>query len=224
MKKMIPMKKVIQMNHKLLLGLTFYVDKNTLIPRPETEELVEWVSSNCRFPLKELSILDIGSGSGCIPIALKKRLNKATVVSCDISSGALGVSRRNAKELGIDVDFFEMNILNPEQRAQLKRYDFIVSNPPYIPVHEKSKLDFNVAGYEPPQALFVPDEDPLLFYRVIGEMGKDHLNPGGLIIVEMHEDLARDCERLFQSLGYRTEIRKDMQGKERLLKAAVNSI
>lgn len=208
-------------NQAWFCGMLFYVDKNVLIPRPETEELVEWVIGNCRFPLKELSILDIGSGSGCIPISLKKRLNKATVVSCDISTAALDVARRNAAQLGIDAKFLELNILDIQQREQLGKFDFIISNPPYIPLEEKSKLDINVVAYEPPQALFVPDEDPFLFYRIIGEMGKNHLNPRGLIIVEMHEDLASDCDALFKSQGYQTEIRKDMQGKDRLLKASV---
>lgn len=200
-------------------GLQFYVDNRVLIPRPETEELVEWVISNCRFPIQQLSILDIGSGSGCIPVSLKKRLSKSNVVSCDISKDALEVARLNANTLGLEVDFIELDILNEEERARLGRFDFIVSNPPYIPVQEKEKMDKNVVAYEPSLALFVPDNDALLFYRAIAETGKNHLNEDGMILVEMHEDLSGPCEELFRSMGYSTEIKKDLFGKERMLKA-----
>lgn len=200
-------------------GLPFYVNRHVLIPRPETEELVEWVISNCRFPYEQLDILDIGTGSGCIPLALKKRLGRANIVSCDISAAALEVARTNAERLSLPVEFRELNFLDPAQRDTLSVVDIIISNPPYIPLAEKDRLDVNVVAYEPPQALFVPDEDPLIYYRAISEFGKSHLKKGGQVLAEMHEDLASDCETLFREQGYATEIRKDMQGKNRMIRA-----
>ncbi len=205
-------------------GLPFYVNRHVLIPRPETEELVEWVISNCRFPYEKLDILDIGTGSGCIPLALKKRLGRAHIVSCDISAAALEVARFNSEKLSLPVDFRELNFLDTAQRATLPRFDLVISNPPYIPISEKDKLDVNVVAYEPPQALFVPDEDPLIYYRAIAEFGKTQLKKAGQILVEMHEDLANGCEILFREQGYATEIRKDMQGKNRMLRAWIMAV
>jgi release factor glutamine methyltransferase len=209
------------LNEAWFCGLKLYVDKNVLIPRPETEELVEWIISNCKFPVDELNILDIGSGSGCIPIALKRRIRKAEVWSCDVSNGALEVARKNAVTLGTEVHFVLMDFLDRQQRDQLPVVDIIVSNPPYVPQHEKDKMQPNVVRYEPATALFVPDNDPLVFYKAIGEFGKQHLNPGGVIYTEIHEDLGKATIALFESQGYSTELKKDMQGKERMVRATV---
>jgi release factor glutamine methyltransferase len=209
------------LNEAWFCGLKLYVDKNVLIPRPETEELVEWIISNCKFPVDELNILDIGSGSGCIPIALKRRIRKAEVWSCDVSIGALEVARKNAVTLGTEVHFVLMDFLDRQQRDQLPVVDIIVSNPPYVPQHEKDKMQPNVVRYEPATALFVPDNDPLVFYKAIGEFGKQHLNPGGVIYTEIHEDLGKATIALFESQGYSTELKKDMQGKERMVRATV---
>jgi release factor glutamine methyltransferase len=207
------------LNEAWFCGLKFYVDKNVLIPRPETEELVEWVITNCKFPVDTLSILDIGSGSGCIPIALKRKIRKAEVWSCDISEATLQVAKRNAVTLGADVNFLPLDFLYKEKRDQLPSFDIIISNPPYVPEKDKQQMRPNVLNYEPHVALFVPDNDALVFYKAIAEFGKDHLNPGGVIYAEMHEDLGYSVSALFHSNEYNTEIKKDMQGKERMLKA-----
>lgn len=207
------------LNEAWFCGLRFYVDQNVLIPRPETEELVEWIISGCKFPIDQLSILDIGSGSGCIAIALKRRLSKATVWSCDISKEALNVARKNSAALGVDVNFIELDFLQEEESEKLSSFDIIVSNPPYIAFHEKKEMQPNVLEYEPAAALFVPDNDALVFYKAIADFGKTHLNKNGIIYAEINESLGEATAALFQQEGYRTEIKKDMQEKERMLKA-----
>jgi len=200
-------------------GLKFYVDSNVLIPRPETEELVEWVISNCRFPIDTLSILDIGTGSGCIPIALKRRLRKACVSAIDISEGALSVARKNAVKLGADVNFLLVDILDPAASSVLKKTDIIISNPPYIPDSNKASMDPNVLDFEPHTALFVPDQDALLFYKAIVNFAQTKLNPGGLLFFEIHEDLGPDVISLLESKGFNATLKKDMQGKDRMVLA-----
>ncbi len=202
-------------------NMKFYVDKNVLIPRPETEELVEWIISNCRFPIAELKILDIGSGSGCIPISLKKRIRKANVWSCDISKEALAVAKRNADESGLEVNFILLDFLNQQSWHQLPMFDIIVSNPPYIPEKDKQTMQPNVLQYEPATALFGPDNDPLLFYKAIAAFGKTHLEKEGIIFIEIHESLGKEVAELFQEAGYSTEIKKDMQEKDRMVKAGL---
>jgi len=206
------------LNEAWFCGLRFYVDKNVLIPRPETEELVEWIISNCKFPIDKLKILDIGSGSGCIPIALKRKLRKAEVWSCDISEAALQVAQKNASDLGVDVNFLQLDFLNKEQRDQLPSFDIIVSNPPYVPEKDKEQMQPNVLTYEPATALFVPDNDALIFYKAISEFGNQHLDKGGTIYAEIHENIGETVTQVFQS-NYTTELKKDMQGKERMIKA-----
>lgn len=210
------------LNEAWFCGLKFYVDKNVLIPRPETEELVEWVITNCKFPVHQLSILDIGSGSGCIPIALKRKLRKAEVWSCDISEAALQVAQKNATALGADVNFLLLDFLREEKRNQLTFFDIIISNPPYIPEKDKQQMQPNVLNYEPPAALFVPDNDALIFYKAFAEFGKDHLSPGGIIYLEIHENMGEEVCDLFHSKGYKTELKTDMQRKERMLKAIID--
>jgi release factor glutamine methyltransferase len=200
-------------------GFKFYVDKNVLIPRPETEELVEWIISNCKFPITNLNVLDIGTGSGCIAISIKRRIRKADVYACDISNGALDVAKRNAMTLGAEVNFHLMDFLDDTERTLLPCFDIIVSNPPYVPEKDKETMAPNVVQYEPHTALFVPDHDALVFYESITRFGKEKLNPGGTIYVEIHERLGESTEKLFQAAGYNTELKKDMQGKDRLLKA-----
>ncbi|MBK5270374.1 MAG: peptide chain release factor N(5)-glutamine methyltransferase, partial [Bacteroidia bacterium] len=208
------------LNEAWFCGFKFYIDNNVLIPRPETEELVEWIITNCKFPIGQLSILDIGSGSGCIPIALKRKLRKAEVWSCDISNEALNVARQNANNLGGDVNFFQTDFLNKDLWEELPSYDIIVSNPPYIPEKGKEEMQPNVLMYEPQVALFVPDNDALLFYKAIADFAKKHLNRNGSIYMEIHESHGKEVAQLFQSKNYFTEIKKDMQGKERMLKVS----
>ncbi|MCY7311302.1 MAG: peptide chain release factor N(5)-glutamine methyltransferase [Chitinophagaceae bacterium] len=207
------------LNESWFCGFKFYVDKNVLIPRPETEELIEWVITNCRFPVDQLKILDIGSGSGCIPISLKRRIRRAEVWGCDISLPALEVAKRNAVSLGTEINFIQLDFLDRQQWEQLPSFDIIVSNPPYVPEKDKATMQPNVLHYEPATALFVPDNDPLLFYKAIAEFGKTHLNKSGSIYTEIHEDLGEAILNTFQSTGYIAEIKKDMQQKERMVKA-----
>jgi len=207
------------LNEAWFCGLKLYVDKSVLIPRPETEELVEWVIDGCRFPIDKLSILDIGSGSGCIAIALKRRLGKAEVWSCDISEGALRVAIKNAASLGLDVNFFQLDFFNEDLRNALPDFDIIVSNPPYVTVADSNSMSPNVLNFEPSTALFVPDDDPLVFYKAITDFGFTHLTPNGTIFMESNEAFGIQVAELFNSKGFSTEIKRDMQGKDRMIKA-----
>jgi len=199
-------------------GLKFYVDSNVLIPRPETEELVEWIISDSRFPLVDSRLIDIGTGSGCIPITLKKRLKKTEAWACDISPGALAVARQNADSIGVDVRFEQLDFLDRIQREKLPLFNCIVSNPPYVPAKDQASMSANVIGFEPHTALFVPDDDPLVFYRALADCGRTHLLPEGSIYMELYENLGRETVQLFQSMGYSTELKRDMQEKERMLR------
>ncbi|MBP8114765.1 MAG: peptide chain release factor N(5)-glutamine methyltransferase [Chitinophagaceae bacterium] len=202
-------------------NMKFYVDKNVLIPRPETEELVECIISNCKFPIDGLKILDIGSGSGCIPISLKKRLTKAKVWSCDISNEALTVARKNAEDLEQEVNFIQLDFLDQHSWKQLPMFNIIVSNPPYIPEKDKKTMQPNVLQYEPGTALFVPDNDALVFYKAMASFGKTHLEKDGSIFMEIHENLGKEVTQLFKSTGFSTELKKDMQEKDRMIKAGL---
>lgn len=207
------------LNESWFCGYRFYVDENVLIPRPETEELVEWVISNCKFPVGELRITDIGTGSGCIAISLKRKLRKAEVLGVDLSTGALQVAQRNADTLGVDVQFRQCDFLDHSTWPSLPLSDIIVSNPPYIPEQDKSTMHPNVLEYEPHMALFVPDDDALLFYKALAEFGKTNLKPGGSIFMEIHEDLGPLCVDLFSREGYNVELKKDLQQKDRMIRA-----
>jgi release factor glutamine methyltransferase len=206
-------------NEAWFCGLKLYIDKSVLIPRPETEELVEWIIDGCRFPIDQLSILDIGSGSGCIAIALKRRLGKADVWSCDLSNEALQVARKNAATLGVDVNFFELDFLDVKQRTMLPFFYIIVSNPPYIAIQESKDMRPNVLDYEPSTALFVPDDDPLVFYKAIADFGSTHLKKNGSIFAELNEVLGEKTAELFKAQDFVAEIKKDMQQKDRMIKA-----
>ncbi|HEV7780458.1 MAG TPA: peptide chain release factor N(5)-glutamine methyltransferase [Chitinophagaceae bacterium] len=207
------------LNESWFCGLRFYVDNNVLIPRPETEELVEWVITNCKFPVDELKVLDIGTGSGCIAIALKRRIRRAELWACDTSVNALEIAKKNAENLGTPVNFLQLDFLNKEEREQLPSFDIIISNPPYIPVKDKEMMKPNILEHEPATALFVPDDDPLVFYKAIAEFGQIHLREKGSIFTEIHEDLGKETSGVFQQAGYTTEIKKDMQQKDRMIKA-----
>lgn len=200
-------------------GLKFYVDKNVLIPRPETEELVEWIISDCKFPIDTLNVLDIGTGSGCIAVALKRRLGRAEVWSCDKSEDALRIATQNAITMNVDIRLLQIDFLSAQERNKLPSFDIIVSNPPYIPEKDRSTLSPNVLQYEPAAALFVPDNDPLVFYKAIADFGKEHLHKNGSIYMEIHKDRGTAVIELLQSKGYKTELKKDMQGNDRMVKA-----
>jgi release factor glutamine methyltransferase len=198
-------------------SMKFYVDEQVLIPRPETEELVQWILSEVQT---KATILDIGTGSGCIAVALKKKWPQWRIIACEISEKALAIARRNAVSNGTDLEFLQLDFLDRSKWKNLPEMQLIVSNPPYIPIKERDNMQLNVVDYEPSIALFVPDEDPLLYYRAMGEFAMIKLKKGGKLFVEVHESLAFSVKKLFSFLGFdQTEIRMDIQGKPRMIKA-----
>jgi release factor glutamine methyltransferase len=235
-------------------GMKFFVNEAVLIPRPETEELVEWIVedglnakrgtekqeqgtpntehriSNPAESWKQKTknkeqrtknLLDIGTGSGCIPISLAKKLPDWSVCAIDVSEAALTVARKNAFDLEAEVLFQEIDFLDESQWLLLPIVDLIVSNPPYIKVAEKHTMAKHVLDFEPSLALFVPDEDALLFYRKIAAFGKTHLHAGGAVFVEINETLGKESMVLFEQEGYLVTLRKDLQGKDRMIKATL---
>ncbi len=202
------------------MGKEYAVNNNVLIPRPETEELVQWVINEQRN--KTTNIIDIGTGSGCIPVSLKLALPGADVTACDISEGALAVARQNAARLTADVAFLQLDFLEAGQQNKLGMFGVIVSNPPYIPFSEKERLHTNVRDNEPGIALFVPNEDALVFYRAIAQFGKSHLTQDGKIYCELDAEHAEACKALFEAEGYwDVTLRKDMFDNWRFLSAQV---
>lgn len=198
-------------------GMRFFVNSHVLIPRPETEELVEWILEET--PDEPIQILDVGTGSGCIPVVLKSRLPKAEVSGLDFSKAALEVAQTNAEYHNLEVNFLEFDFLKGDFNT-VPRADIIVSNPPYIAECEAAQIDENVKRYEPSEALFVGDEDPLLFYRRIIEFSKTHLNPEGKIYVEINQHLAGETETLFKKHFKNVLLKKDISGNYRMLRAS----
>ncbi|MHA4810575.1 peptide chain release factor N(5)-glutamine methyltransferase [Flavitalea flava] len=215
-------------------GMKFYVDENVLIPRPETEELVDWVLEEAASyklqvtSLKEeqtppVSILDVGTGSGCIAIALKKVLassSASSVYACDLSEKALAVAKRNAVTHNTPIHFLQLDFLDKNQWTTLPAVQFLVSNPPYIPLKDKTTMTKGVVDFEPHLALFVEDRDPLVFYQALAGFSREKLLPGGGLFVETHGELAGHVAELFRNAGF-TEVtlKKDLQGKDRMIKA-----
>jgi len=196
--------------------LRFEVNENTLIPRPETEELVEWILSSSIIHHPS-SILDIGTGTGCIPISLKTNLPKANVSAIDVSEKALEVAKRNAISNKVDISFIQANILEVEDLSQY--FDIIVSNPPYVRNLEKEEIKKNVLDYEPHLALFVEDTDALLFYRKIAQLALKNLAPNGLLFFEINQYLGKETVELLENLGFKNiELKKDMYGNDRMIK------
>ena len=201
-------------------GLTFEVNESVLIPRPETEELVDWILQT--LPRNSNSnILDIGTGSGCIPIVLKHKLLDSKVFSIDISPKALITATRNAKLNNVDVTFVEADILNltiPQITTQT--FDVIVSNPPYVTNYDKLQMHRNVTDFEPHNALFVPDEAPLVFYDAIARFAVGNLVKGGYLFFEINESYGTDTVALLNQMGFQNiELRPDMYGKDRMVRA-----
>ena len=198
-------------------GLPFKVNKHTLIPRPETEELVDWILSEKTIN----TILDIGTGSGCIAISLAKDLPDSKISALDISDEALKIAHENAEMNKVEVDFFQTDILNTKTLP--KKYDVIVSNPPYVRELEKKQMQQNVLKYEPNSALYVNDNDPLLFYRVISQLAKKHLQPNGKLFFEINEYLADKLVQLLRREGFQNiQVKKDIFGKDRMIKCSLN--
>lgn len=202
-------------------GRKFMVNPAVLIPRPETELLVKMVVDHFQGNKQEITLLDIGTGSGCIAITLALELPFATVLATDISSDALSIAKENAKRLMANVQFQIQDILN--DTLSMGQLDAVVSNPPYILENEKILLQKKVVEYEPGQALFVPDPNPLLFHQAIAEKVRQSLKPGGLLLTEINERLSHETAALFESFGYAdVRIHKDLCGKNRLVSGMTN--
>jgi release factor glutamine methyltransferase len=218
-------------------GLRFEVNEDTLIPRPETEELVEWIVESQKSKVESqkskvenlkiqksnnLTILDIGTGSGCIPIALKKEIPNANVSAIDVSEKALEMARKNALDNQVEVNFIHQDILQSSNLQIFKSpnllFDIIVSNPPYVRNLEKHEIKKNVLDYEPHLALFVDDSDALLFYRKIAQLALKSLATNGKLFFEINQYLAKETVELLRQLGFKNiELRKDFMGNDRMI-------
>lgn len=217
LKQQVPIQYIV--GHTLFYGLTFYVDKNVLIPRPETEELVQWIIQDTEFTAP--AILDIGTGSGCIPIALKKHMPQAKVTAWDISPKAITLAKRNAKANNVEIDFNLQDVLAPNIEIS-RKYDIIVSNPPYVRELEKKIMQDNVLKHEPHLALFVKDNDPLLFYRAISKLATQALNANGRLYFEINEALGKQTSHLMRNMGFKeVELGNDIFGKNRMVKGSL---
>ncbi len=198
-------------------NLTISCNSSALIPRPETEELVNWIRNSTANPL---SILDIGTGTGCIALALKSVYSNTYIEAWDISDDALLLARKNAINLNLTVDFKNVNVLNTIN--QDRKFDVFVSNPPYVKYSEKREMEHHVKDFEPHLALFVDDEDPLIFYKKIADLALLNLNPNGLLFFETHHKFHDELEREMKKRGFiNIELRKDLQGLDRFLKAQI---
>jgi len=199
-------------------GLPFYSVPGVLIPRPETEELVQWIIQENK--LSAPKILDIGTGTGCIAVSLRKNIPKATVMAFDISSVCIETTRRNAELNAVEVSVFEYDVLSHTPEMVFPQLDIIVSNPPYVRESEKLHMQKNVLDFEPGLALFVPDEDPLLFYEHIANFALSHLSNGGTLYLEINEVFGEECQIMLQNKGL-TEVilKKDINGKDRMIRS-----
>jgi release factor glutamine methyltransferase len=210
------------LNQAFFYGLLFEVDENTLIPRPETEELIDWIIKDQDLLKKqELHVLDIGTGSGCIPIALSKNISNSVVTSVDVSEKAIQVAKKNAHINKVEISFVNDSILVPETINNTKyAFDIIVSNPPYVRNLEKQEIKQNVLAYEPHLALFVADDDALIFYDRITKYALKHLKKDGALYFEINQYLGEATVKLIKQLGFKNvELRKDMFGNDRMIKA-----
>jgi release factor glutamine methyltransferase len=207
-------------------GLELKIDGRALIPRPETEELVDWINQNHKAEVK--NILDVCSGSGCIALALSNTFQEASVLGLEYSNSAIELARDNSLALKLPVRYIETNVLDPKaftnsiskEVEKNGTFDIVVSNPPYIPNHEKKDMESNVLDHEPALALFVPDDDPLLFYRVISESVMPFLSTNAWVYFECHYLYVDQTREILIELGYENvEKRRDLQGKWRMLKA-----
>ncbi len=202
-------------------GMPVKVNPSVLIPRPETEELVHWIISTLsKAPRK---ILDIGTGSGCIALALKKTFPDAVVNGCDCSNNALATARDNASSNHLEINYFNADILNWEKYSGWSKTDVVVSNPPYVTEKERAFMSRNITEFEPHSALFVPDENPLIYYKKITGFAVEWLNPGGMLFFEINENFGSQMEELLKKSGLlQVEIRRDLSGKHRMAKGVYN--
>lgn len=200
-------------------GLKFTVNKNVLIPRPETEELVAWVVNDFEGRETEFKILDIGTGSGCIAISLAHEFKKASVTAYDISEEALEIARINASSNDVEVDFQQIDILKLQNLPE--KFDVIVSNPPYVRKIEKEQMHKNVLDHEPGAALYVEDEAALIFYEKIAALAAESLNPYGALYFEINQYLAEETVKVVEEQGFKAILKKDIFGNFRMLKAII---
>lgn len=212
------------LNEAWFAEMKLYVDENVLIPRPETEELVEWVVAQFKNNVTDntkgdlYTLLDIGTGSGCIAIALKKKLPAVKIHAADISGAAIDIAKKNATVQQTDITFYLLNILDTAAWQQLPVFDIIVCNPPYIKQTEATGMHTNVLHYEPHVALFVPDHDPLVFYKTIAVFGLAHLTVKGKLYFEINEAHGTEVCDMLETYGYHhIELKKDLQGKDRMV-------
>ncbi|RYM30792.1 peptide chain release factor N(5)-glutamine methyltransferase [Brumimicrobium glaciale] len=206
-----------------VLGVAYFydlelkIDRRALIPRPETEELAYWIVE--KWKDRSPKILDVGTGSGCIALALKSHIPKSKVFGVDVIQNALDLANENAIQLKLNVQFDFANALNLHAYSHYK-WDMIVSNPPYIPLDDKENMKDHVLDHEPDSALFVPNNNPLLYYKAISLYARDHLVPKGSLYFEVHEEMAKEVEVVLNSYGFsKVEIRQDLQGKDRMIHA-----
>ena len=201
-------------------GIKLKVNNTVLIPRPETEELVEWILEDTQKSDKDISVLDIGTGSGCIPIVLSLKNPQLKLSALDVSESALITASRNAFRYNVEIDFLLIDILNRDQQKKLNNYDIIVSNPPYISESEKKIMSENVLDFEPHLSLFVSDNHPLVFYKCIADFAQKHLTKNGHLYFECNTFTALDVKKMLEEKKFRDVIlRKDLNGNDRLIKA-----
>ena len=208
--------------HVDFCGCRIAVSPDVLIPRPETEEMVCWIVKSYELRVMSGGILDLCTGSGCIAIALKKAFPAAEVTAVDVSSKALEIARQNAKNNGAEVHFVEGDVLDGVNGFN-GPYGLIVSNPPYVMEKERAQMQRNVLDYDPALALFVPDDDPLRFYKAIAAIAKEHLATDGLLVVEINEALADETAALFRACGFSPTIHDDFRGKHRWIAATFHT-
>ena len=206
-------------------GLPFLVNENTLIPRTETEELIAWVIDEIKVlannKITELSILDIGTGTGCIPISLAKNLTSLNISAIDISTEALLIAKQNAILNKVTIEFIELDILNAESLPQ--EYDIIISNPPYVRELEKEEIKNNVLENEPHLALFVADENPLIFYNKIADLAKQQLSKNGMLFFEINQYLGKETVNMLVKKGFKNiQLKKDLFGNDRMIKCVLH--
>ena len=203
-------------------GMEFMVNEHTLIPRPETEELVSWILKDVSKS-DNLNILDIGTGTGCIPIAIAKNLPNARVYALDVSAEALKIAKRNAESNNVKVTFSEVDILKCSDLSiifpEVSRFDVIVSNPPYVRNLEKKEMNTNVLAYEPETALFVADDNALLFYEIIAALASSNLKEGGKLYFEINQYLGKEMLELMEKYKFsNNQLKKDLFGNNRMMK------
>lgn len=199
--------------------LELFIQPGALIPRPETEELVDWILEEEEGPASKV-VIDLGTGSGCIPIALKANRPQDRVSAVDVSEEVLELARKNAEKHQLEISFVNYDLLSDLEFKLTEKADVIVSNPPYIPESERLEMADHVVNYEPEKALFVPQDNPLLFYERILLFSERHLKPKGTLYLEIHEHYAQELKALLIDFGHKSiTLRKDLQGKDRMIRA-----